>query len=191
MTQAVNHTQIMPLAFSGASDEMITTALSCFEKSGAVLKPFLELPFSLSLNVMRDNGTDGPTFIFSGPESFTARYFGEEFARDCAGKDAVPDKAFAMSICDGFRECSWTGEPVLERIKAKTQGKWVHYDRALFPAELGNGAPTFVALLRPLRVLQEVHPTASGSPVLQAQPENGFLGNWASGANHVHSARRE
>ncbi len=191
MTHVVNHTQITPLAFSGASDEMITTALSCFEKSGAVLKPFLELPFSLSLNVMRDNGTDSPTFMFCGPQSFTARYFGEEFARGCTGKDAVPDKAFAMSIRDGFRECSWTGEPVLERIKAKTLGKWVLYDRALFPAELDNGASTFVALLRPLRVLQEVHPTASGNLALQAQPENGFLGNWASGANHVHSVIRE
>lgn len=191
MTHAGPHPQIAQLSFASSADEMITAAHDCFMTRGAVLAPFLQLPFSLSLNVMRDNGTNGPTFMYSGPESFTAFYFGEQFARECAGKDAVPDKQLAMSTCDGFRECSWTGKPVLERITAQTGGNWLQYDRALFPAELSDGAPTFVALLRPLRVLQVVHSTANESLSLQVRRETGFPGSLASVSSHVHSAKCE
>ncbi|MEM7427554.1 MAG: hypothetical protein AAF441_15780 [Pseudomonadota bacterium] len=150
------HPKIEKLPFNSCQDEAIQAAHDCYRTKGPNLAPFLNHPISGLLNVMFDRGDLGPVFMSSGPRSFTAQIFGAEFARNCAGRETIPDRQFGLSIIDSFCEASWTLEPMLERITGKTSGYWVQFDRGLFPTLLADEIPTFVALLRPRRVLRLV-----------------------------------
>ncbi|MEM8688451.1 MAG: hypothetical protein AAGF81_14050 [Pseudomonadota bacterium] len=150
------------LSFKQDVDEMFEAANRCFLDNGPEIAPFLDLEFSSSIQVMRDNGFSVPTFIYAGPDSAAAKFFGEEFARNCAGLPGVPDREFALSVCDSYKELSWDRrKPILEQMTRKVAGKTIQFERGLWPVMSGNDTPAVVCFIKPLRVFREIPQTAT------------------------------
>ena len=146
-------------------DDMFAAAHRRFLNEGPEIAPFLNLEFSASIQVMRDNGFSVPTFIYAGPDSMVARFFGEDFARNCAGEPGVPDREFALSLCDSYKELSWDRrKPILERMTRKVAGKTVEFERGLWPVLSGKETPAVVCFIKPLRVFQEIPQIARPDP---------------------------
>ncbi len=166
MTHLDNSKMALRLSFNGDIDDMFAAANSCFVEKGPEIGPFLDLEFSSSVQVMRDNGLNVPTFIYAGPESMTAKFFGAEFARTCAGQPGVPDRKFALSLCDSYKEISWERrKPILERLTGKMGRQTVQFERGLWPVVSGNDTPAVVCFIKPLRVFQEIPRPATEGPL--------------------------
>lgn len=168
--------------------ESLVHAYECYKWNGNTVDHFLSLENARTMQIMRDNGTGTPTFLYCGPDSIAARFFGQEFARNCAGQPGVPDREFGQSLCGTYNEVSWTQNPELDRIVATTCGWWVDFERLVLPATLGDGSPVFTVCLTPLRVFQDLHSTANADPQVHSRLRTVSLGSRASRPTHGHSA---
>lgn len=165
MSPRQNNAPAMRLSFNAEVDDMFAVANSCFVQEGPKIAPFLDLKFSASIQVMRDNGLNVPTFIYAGPESMAAKFFGQEFARTCAGQPGVPDRGLALSLCESYKEISWERrKPILERLTGKVGEKTVQFERGLWPVLSGQDTPAVVCFIKPLRVFQEIPRPATLGP---------------------------
>ncbi|MCP5082371.1 MAG: hypothetical protein GY948_11810 [Alphaproteobacteria bacterium] len=157
-----NKSPAVRMSFGGDIDEMFDAVNLCFLHKGAKIEHFLKLKCSPAIQVMRNNGFDTPTFIYAGPESGAAKFFGEEFARNCAGKAGVPDQEFALSLCDAYKELAWDPrKPILERLARTADDRTIQFERGLWAAESTNDTPVVVCFIKPLRVFREIPHTAT------------------------------
>lgn len=164
-----NMSPAVRMSFSGDIDEIFDATNRCFLNKGAKIEHFLNLKCSSAIQVMRNNGFDTPTFIYAGPESGAAKFFGEDFARNCAGKPGVPNQEFALSLCDSYKELFWDPRrPILERLTRTADERTIQFERGLWAAESTNETPVVVCFIKPLRVFREIPRTATPDPHVTA-----------------------
>lgn len=165
MSLSRNTSPALRLSFNEDIDEVFEAANRCFHQQGPNIANFLDLKCSAEIQVMRNNGIDTPTFIYAGPESGAAKFFGEEFARNCAGMPGVPNREFALSLCDAYRELSWDPrKPILERLTRSAGQQTLQFERGLWAAESGKDVPVAICFIKLLRVFREIPQTAISDP---------------------------
>ena len=161
MTLERNKSPAVRMSFTSDIDDMFEVVNQCYQHKGPRIEHFLDLKCSSAIQVMRNNGFETPTFIYAGPDSGAAKFFGQEFARNCAGKPGVPDKEFALSLCDSYKELAWEPrKPILERLARTADQRTIQFERGLWAAESSNETPVVVCFIRPLRVFREIPRTA-------------------------------
>ena len=80
-------------------------------------------------------------------------------------KPGVPNRAFALSLCDAYKELSWEPrKPILERLTRTDKQRTLQFERGLWAAKSSNDTSVVVCFIKLLRVFEEIPRTATIDP---------------------------
>ncbi len=120
--------------------------LDIWGSDGPDFRAFADPEIAPYCQVSQSDSGAFPVFLFAGPKSGYATFYGQNKARAIMGNRYGPDFKFASASNAAYREVALCQEPLVETIWATIMGRGVNYDRILVPVMIGDH-PGFAAYI--------------------------------------------
>lgn len=135
-------------SLASTRDPLFLRVLDIWRSSGTDLRAFADPAIAPHCQVSQSDDGAFPVFLFAGPKSGYATFYGQDEARAILGKRHGPDFKFASATNAAYHEVAQSGGPLIETIWATIMGRGVKYDRLLVPVMIGDhrGFATYVTV---------------------------------------------
>ncbi|MEM7428384.1 MAG: hypothetical protein AAF441_20015, partial [Pseudomonadota bacterium] len=125
-------------SLAATPNPLFRRVLEIWQSEGLDFRAFADPQIAPYSQVSLSDGGAFPMFLFAGPKSGYALFYGQNEARAILGQRHGPDFRFAFASNSAYREVAHCQEPLVETIGAMVMGRGVNYDRLLIPVMIGD-----------------------------------------------------